>query len=180
MGKQTGMQGAAIINRAQFLRLFGTVAAMSAVSGSFGMVTRALAAEGGDLVVGISSDIKTVDPQMSPLDVFRHTIRSTVFEALVFVNPATLKADPMLAASWETSADGLTWTFKLKPGVTWHDGSPFKAADVVYSIKRVQDPKVGSPFSPQLVAVTKAEAPDDGTVVLRWPTPFPACSPTWP
>ena len=166
MEKQTGMQGAAIINRAQFLRLFGTVAAMSAVSGSFGMVTRALEAEGGDLVVGISSDIKTVDPQMSPLDVFRHTIRSTVFEALVFVNPATLKADPMLAASWETSANGLTWTFKLKPGVTWHDGSPFKAADVVYSIKRVQDPKVGSPFSPQLVAVTKAEAPDDGTVVL--------------
>ena len=94
MGKQTGMQGAAIMNWAQFLRLFGTVAAMSAVSGSFGMVTRALAAEGGDLVVGISSDIKTVDPQMSPLDVFRHTIRSTVFEALVFVNPATLKADP--------------------------------------------------------------------------------------
>jgi len=159
-------EGAAMMNRAQFLRLMGGVAAGLAVSGSFGLATKALAAEGGDLVVGISSDIKTLDPQMSPLDVFRHTIRSTVFEALVFIDPATLKAEPMLAESWQTSADGLTWSFKLKSGVTWHNGSPFTAADVVYSIKRVKDPKVGSPFSPQLVAVSKAEAAADGTVVL--------------
>jgi peptide/nickel transport system substrate-binding protein len=160
-------QGFAVMNRARFLRLFGSAAAMSVMAGAFGMPGRVLAAEGGDLVVGISSDIKTLDPQMSPLDVFRHTIRSTVFEALVYINPDTLKADPMLAASWETSADGLTWTFKLTPGVTWHDGSPFKAADVVYSIKRVQDKATGSPFAPQLVAVSGVEAPDDATVVLK-------------
>lgn len=159
--------GPAVMNRAQFLRLFGSAAALSVVAGAVGLPQGVLAAEGGDLVVGISSDIKTLDPQMSPLDVFRHTIRSTVFEALVYINPDTLKADPMLAASWETSADGLTWTFKLTPNVTWHDGSPFKAADVVYSIKRVQDKATGSPFAPQLVAVTSAEAPDDGTVVIK-------------
>jgi peptide/nickel transport system substrate-binding protein len=166
MGKDTAKPGAMVVNRAQFLRLFGTAAALGAVAGRFGLAMPALAAEGGDLVVGISSDIKTLDPQMSPLDVFRHTIRSTVFEALVFINPDTLKADPMLAESWETSADGLTWTFKLKPGVTWHDGSPFKAADVVYSIKRVQDPKVGSPFAPQVAAISGVEAVDDATVKI--------------
>ncbi len=159
-------RGVAVMNRAQFLKLFGGAAAGLAVSTAFGFTPKAFAEGGGELVVGISSDIKTLDPQMSPLDVFRHTIRSTVFEALVFINPETLKADPLLADSWETSADGLTWTFKLKPGVTWHNGSKFTAADVVYSIKRVQDPKVGSPFSPQLVAVSKVEAPDDATVVL--------------
>jgi peptide/nickel transport system substrate-binding protein len=159
-------RGAAVMNRAQFLRLFGGAAAYGVLAGGFGLAAPALAAEGGELIVGISSDIKTLDPQMSPLDVFRHTIRSTVFEALVFINPATLKADPMLATSWETSADGLTWTFKLASGVTWHSGTPFTSADVVYSIKRVQDKATGSPFAPQLVAVSKVEAPDASTVVL--------------
>jgi peptide/nickel transport system substrate-binding protein len=154
------------MNRAEFLRLLGGAAAAAAVAGPFGMAGMARAQEGGDLVVGISSDVSTLDPQMSPIDVFRHTIRSTVFEALVFINPDTLKADPLLAESWEASADGLTVTFKLKSGVTWHNGSPFTAADVVYSIKRVQDPAVGSPFAPQLVAVANVEAPDDQTVVL--------------
>src|SRR5690606_4280239 len=134
--------------------------------GPFGMAGVASAQEGGDLVVGISSDINTLDPQMSPNDVFRHTIRSTVFEALVFINPETLQADPLLADSWEISSDGLTVTFKLKDGVTWHNGEPLTAADVVYSIKRVQDPAVGSPFAPQLVAVKNVEATDDHTVVL--------------
>ena len=155
------------MNRAQFLRLFGGATALAVASGSFAFPGVAFAADGGELIVGISSDIKTLDPQMSPLDVFRHTIRSTVFEALVFINPDTLKADPLLADSWETSADGLTVTFKLKQGVTWHNGSPFTAADVVYSLKRVKDPATGSPFSPQLVAVSSVEAPDDATLVLK-------------
>lgn len=154
------------MNRAQFLRLLGGAAAAAAVAGPFGLAGAARAQEGGDLVVGISSDISTLDPQMSPIDVFRHTIRSTVFEALVFINPETLSADPLLADSWETSADGLTITFKLKSGVTWHNGSPFTAADVVYSIKRVQDTATGSPFAPQLAAVSGVEATDDQTVVL--------------
>lgn len=154
------------MNRAQFLRLLGGGAAAAAVAGPFGLAGAAHAQEGGDLVVGISSDISTLDPQMSPIDVFRHTIRSTVFEALVFINPETLSADPLLADSWETSADGLTITFKLKSGVTWHNGSPFTAADVVYSIKRVQDTATGSPFAPQLAAVSGVEATDDQTVVL--------------
>ncbi len=162
----TGRDGWARINRAQFLRLLGGAAAAAAVAGPLAFVAGARAQEGGELVVGISSDISTLDPQMSPIDVFRHTIRSTVFEALVFINPDTLQADPLLADSWETSEDGLTWTFKLKAGVSWHDGTPFTAADVVYSIKRVQDPEVGSPFAPQLVAVAGAAAPDDQTVVV--------------
>ncbi|MCB1489905.1 MAG: ABC transporter substrate-binding protein, partial [Bauldia sp.] len=116
------------------------------------------------LTVGISSDIKTLDPQMSTLDVLRHTIRSTVFESLVFINPDTLQADPMLAESWTLADDGLSLTFKLRDGVTWHDGSPFTAADVVFSINRAKDPDVGSPFSAQMAPVSGVEAIDDHTV----------------
>lgn len=161
------------LNRAQFLRLLGGTAAAAMLPAGLALSPAAFAQEGGDLVVGISSDINTLDPQMSPSDVFRHTIRSTVFEALVFINPETLKADPLLADSWEMAADGLTATFKLKSGVAWHDGSPFSAADVVYSIKRVQDKAVGSPFAPQLVAVANVEAVDEATVKLTLANPVP-------
>ncbi|HQZ12393.1 MAG TPA: ABC transporter substrate-binding protein [Devosia sp.] len=154
------------MNRAEFLRLLGGAAAAAAVAGPLGYLGSASAQEGGELIVGISSDISTLDPQMSPIDVFRHTIRSTVFEALVFINPDTLEADPMLAESWEVAPDGLSVTFKLKPGVTWHNGTPFTAADVVYSINRVKDPATGSAFAPQLAAVSNVEAIDDLTVKL--------------
>ncbi|MBL8581720.1 MAG: ABC transporter substrate-binding protein [Rhizobiaceae bacterium] len=160
------------MNRAQFLRLLGASAAATMMPVAMGSGLSAMAQE-SELVVGISSDINTLDPQMSPSDVFRHTIRSTVFEALVYINPETLKADPMLADSWEIAPDGLTATFKLKPGVTWHDGSPFTAADVVYSLKRVQDKNVGSPFAPQLVALSNVEALDDHTVKLTLANPVP-------
>lgn len=165
--------GSLPMNRAQFLRLMGSAAVASMMPLGLGFAPGAMAQEGGELVVGISSDINTLDPQMSPSDVFRHTIRSTVFEALVFINPETLQGDPMLAESWEIAPDGLSATFKLRPGVTWHDGSPFTAADVVYSYKRVQDPAVGSPFSPQLVAVSEVEALDDLTVRLTLANPVP-------
>jgi peptide/nickel transport system substrate-binding protein len=157
------------ITRADFLRLFGAAGLLAA-----GLPRRAAAAEGATLTVGISSDIKTLDPHRSSLDVFRHTIRSAVFEALVFVNPDTLKPDPRLAASWETSADGLSVTFKLKPGVTFHDGTPLTAADVVFSINRVKDPAIASPLAPQVTQVKSAEAVDPGTVRLTLVAPSPA------
>lgn len=161
------------INRKDFLRLFGAATAMTVLPAVLGGASGAIAQESGDLVVGISSDIPTLDPQMSPNDVFRHTIRSAVFEALVFINPDTLMADSMLAESWEISSDGLTVAFKLQQGVTWHNGAPFTSADVAYSIARVQDPDVGSPFAPQLTAVSNVETPDDLNVVLTLANPVP-------
>lgn len=156
------------ITRAEFLRLVKGATALGVSASLFGVAASrpAAAASGGTLTVGVSSDIKTLDPHISTLDVFRHTIRSTVFEALVFINPATLQADPKLAESWEVSADGLSVTFKLRQGVTWHDGSLFTAADVVFTIGRVQDPKTGSPFSAQLAPIKGAEAIDAHTVRL--------------
>jgi peptide/nickel transport system substrate-binding protein len=157
---------AGAISRAMFLRLVGG----ATVLGTAGMIGVAApgraraAAKGGTLTVGISSDIKTLDPHMSSLDVFRHTIRSTVFEALVFINPDTLQADPALAASWTVAPDGLSVTFKLQDGVKWHDGSDFTADDVVFSIKRVQDPKTGSAWAPEVAQVADVTAVDPHTV----------------
>lgn len=176
IGPKARIEPASTISRAEFLRLLGGAATFAATAGMFATAIpgRAAAAGGGTLSVGISSDIKTLDPHRSSLDVFRHTIRSAVFEALVFVNPDTLKADPRLAASWETSADGLSVTFKLKPGVTFHDGSPLTASDVAFSIKRVKDPAIASPLAPQVTQVKSAEAVDAATVKLTLTGPSPA------
>lgn len=164
-------QGAFPMTRAEFLRRLGIAAA---ASGALALpVQRAAAASGGMLTVGISSDIKTLDPQKSSLDVFRHTIRSTVFEALVFTNPNTLGADPRLATSWETSPDGRAVTFKLRPNVQWHDGTPFTAADVVFSINRVKDKSTGSPFEPLVDSISAVHAVDPGTVRVTLAEPSP-------
>ena len=59
-----------------------------------------------------------------------------LYDPLVFQNPdGTLR--PGLAADWSVTPDGKTWKFKLRSGVTWHDGKPFTSADVAYTIQKV-------------------------------------------
>ena len=78
---------------------------------------------------------------------------------------------PALAASWDVSPDQLAWTFHLRHGATFHDGSPFTADDVVYSYRRIIDQKLAN--ADKLSAVTEITAPDQSTVriTLKQPTP---------
>ncbi len=81
---------------------------------------------------------------------------------------------PALATSWESTPDGLTWTFKLRSGVTFHDGSPLTAQDVVYSFTRILDPKVAAVGLAQIgpyLAASGISAPDAGTVKLTLTKP---------
>ena len=73
---------------------------------------------------------------------------------------------PRLATSWKSNADATQWTFKLREGVKFHDGSDFDSADVVYTFKRLLDKKVGSPGLKQLAVLETAriEAVDAHTV----------------
>jgi peptide/nickel transport system substrate-binding protein len=63
-----------------------------------------------------------------------------IFDTLVRLNPQTMKIEPSLAVSWETSRDGRTWTFQLRRGVHFHDGTPFNADAVAYTFFRQMDP----------------------------------------
>lgn len=63
-----------------------------------------------------------------------------IFDTLVQLNPQTMKIEPSLATSWETSKDGRTWTFNLRRGVRFHDGTPFGADAVVFTFFRQMDP----------------------------------------
>lgn len=82
------------------------------------------------------------------------------------------KPSPDLALSWESNAGATEWTFRLRPGVTFHNGQPFGAEDVVYSISRVLDPRVDSPVRAVIAMVERAEVVDPLTVRLVLKEPF--------
>ena len=77
-----------------------------------------------------------------------------------------------LALSWSANATATEWTFKLRDGVTFHNGKPFSAADVVYSLKRVQDPKMDSPARAAIRMIDKIEAVDAKTVKMTLTAPY--------
>jgi peptide/nickel transport system substrate-binding protein len=94
---------------------------------------------------------------------------------LVRVNRLTGQLEPWLVREWTTSPDGLTWTLKLRDGVTFSDGVPFTSADVVFTFDALYDSKVGSPMASSLRIDDKpiaVRALDDRTVVLVFPAPF--------
>jgi peptide/nickel transport system substrate-binding protein len=88
-----------------------------------------------------------------------------VYEALFQLTDAG-KIEPVLAADYSVSEDGLTYTFKLKEGVTFHSGEPLTAADVKYSIERVTAEESKSSRKRSLSTITGIETPDDQTVVI--------------
>jgi ABC-type transport system substrate-binding protein len=68
-----------------------------------------------------------------------------------------LNVQPGLAEKWDVSADGLTYTFRLRPGLKWSDGSPFTARDFEYSFQRLFDPATASPYANILKGIKGAE-----------------------
>jgi peptide/nickel transport system substrate-binding protein len=99
----------------------------------FGAMTAAPVSKyGGALILTVTSDPKSFNPILAK-EVSTTTITAHVFEGLTSTDPFTMAVIPNLAESWETSRDGLTWTFRLRPGLRWSDGAPFTSEDVVFT-----------------------------------------------
>ncbi|HKC56366.1 MAG TPA: ABC transporter substrate-binding protein [Vicinamibacterales bacterium] len=93
---------------------------------------------------------------------------------LVRVNYQTFEVEPWLAEKWDVSGDGLTYTFHLRPGVTWSDGVPFTSDDVLFSVQAIFDPTSESFIADTLKVEGKpiaASARDAATVVITFPAP---------
>lgn len=102
-----------------------------------------------------------IDPAVGN-DYAASTSLANLYDTLVFPNAKGL-VDPWLAESWDTSTDGLTWTFHLRQGVKFHDGTPLKASDVVYSYNRLKT--IGEGYAYLVTAgVKEVKAVDDATV----------------
>jgi peptide/nickel transport system substrate-binding protein len=122
------------------------------------------------LVAAVSAQPDQFDPHVtSAYPSFQ--VLENVYDTLVVPNAEDLTMEPSLATTWETSADDLTWTFTLRDGVTFHDGSNFDSADVVYSYNRIIDEDLAN--SSRFATVASVAAPDPQTVVitLKQPTP---------
>jgi peptide/nickel transport system substrate-binding protein len=78
---------------------------------------------------------------------------------------ATLRPQPQLARSWSHSADGLTWTFKIRAGVKWQDGRPLTAHDVAFTYNYIMRNRFPA-FTDSVAGITKVTAPDDLTAVF--------------
>ena len=89
-----------------------------------------------------------------------------VYEGLI-TPPDAGEVRPLLAERWEVDPDGRTVTFYLKRGVRWHDGRPFTARDVVFTVEAGRDPANASPLRSQFAAFESVEALDDHTVRFR-------------
>ncbi|MCC0806103.1 ABC transporter substrate-binding protein [Methylobacterium sp. W2] len=99
-------------------------------------------------------------------------VSGTIFDGLVDYD-RDLKPIPALATAWETGPDGLSLTLHLRSGVTWHDGKPFTAADVKWTLENVWT-KIHPRNQITFGKVTTVETPDPLTVILRLSQPSPA------
>ena len=129
------------------------------------------------LVIGHLAELQTLDPAQA-ITVSDFRILSNMYDGLTRFRDASLEIEPGLATSWTVSPDGKTYTFKLRDGVLFHDGSRFDAEAVKFNFDRVLDKEhpyyhTGPfPFIFTLGPIERTEAPDPATVVFHLKDPY--------
>lgn len=126
-------------------------------------------AQGAVLRAAIGGEPDQLDPHRTS-SYFSFQVLENVFDTLVEPDE-NFEMQPALAESWTVSDDQLTWTFELRDGVTFHDGSAFTAEDVVYSYDRIVDEELANAW--KFAAVTDVVAVDEDTVTITVAQPTP-------
>ena len=155
----------------------GGSALLNAACGSTGTSTNPTSGpvkRGGTLRLAITDAVSSekLDPALS------FAGNDIIYLGLIFESLTTTDTQwnlkPALATAWKANDEATEWTFTLRPGVKFHDGSPFTSKDVVFSLKRMLDKDLGSPMYGRLhpsLASDGISAPNDMTVVLRLKRP---------
>ena len=153
-------------------------------------------ANGKVLTIEMGPDVESIDPALNTTNDGANYI-TYLFDNLLRVDKDG-KIAPSMAEKYEVSDDGLTWTFHLRDGLKWSDGSDFTANDFVYSWQRMVDPEVAAPYAETVLGMVegyedaignpdangnttttpdvtklKVEAPDDKTFVVHMAKPTP-------
>ncbi len=132
--------------------------------------TGELPPNGNSVTVGIAQDLDDLDPQLAKTAGIREVLFN-IFEGLVKASPDG-SVVPAVASDYELSEDGTTYTFTLREGVTFHNGNPVTAEDVVYSLERCAGSENdGTPLVSAFSNVSKIEAVDGGHVVITLAEP---------
>jgi ABC-type transport system substrate-binding protein len=117
--------------------------------------------QGGEIVITYKDDVSTLDPAIG-YDWQNWSMIKSLFDGLMDYEPGTTTLRPDLAESYEISDDGTTYTFRLRPGVKFHNGREMTAEDVKYSIERVVNPETQSPGAGFFASIKGHEAMTSG------------------
>ncbi len=110
----------------------------------------------GTLHLALNSEPGELDPQRQ-INMDQMSVSLALFEGLTALDERTSRPVPAAAERWETSADGLVWTFHLRPGLRWSDGTPLTAEDFVWSLRRALSPALASEYAYVLHPIRGAE-----------------------
>ncbi len=148
-----------------------TAAAMSLVGGT--VPASGASGDPTTFTVGIKQDIDSLNP-FTGIVASAYEMYQMNYETLTDYGQKDFSAQPALAESWDTSEDGLTWTYHLRPGLKWSDGQPLTSADVVYTFNRIINGKYEQTnYGNYVAAITSVKATDDTTVVFTVKKPTP-------
>ncbi|WP_407495470.1 ABC transporter substrate-binding protein [Pseudooceanicola sp. MF1-13] len=164
------------------IRLPFTLAASTAlalVAGTAAFAeSHSMAKKGGELTVAIETDVRGFDTvEGGVLGQTGEIVMRTIQEPLLDFDPATNEAKPLLATEWSVSDDQKVWTFKLRDGVKFHDGSDFDAEDVAAHYNRILDPANKSRSRTFIASIEKVVAVDPLTVEFHLAHPWQALLP---
>jgi peptide/nickel transport system substrate-binding protein len=150
--------------------VIGAVALASALlAAGCGSAGTARDRSGGTFTYAIGDEPDTLNPALQ--DEHTDPVTELVFRGLTRHDAAN-KVVPGLAESWEVSKDEKDYTFKLRPGLTWHDGKPLTSRDVKFTLDAVKGAAADAPLSRNLAAVRDVETPDATTVEVKLSKPF--------
>jgi peptide/nickel transport system substrate-binding protein len=138
---------------------------------------------GGELVIGSIQEPDSLNPWLTGLTVGLE-VEALIYESLTRVDPAgnhvpTLAAEVPTLENGGVSEDLLTYTYRLRDDVTWHDGAPFTATDVVFTYEAIANPEVNARSRIGFELIESVEAVDDHTVSFRLKQPSGVFLETW-
>lgn len=152
-------------------RQFGMAGlALAGVSLAGALPASAQQLKGGKLRVAVLSELANYDPQQLSTVNF-HVIKN-LYDSLIEYTPEG-KPEPSLATEWTIAPDKTSVTLKLRSGVTFHSGTPFKADSVLATLQKGADPKRGKNVFATMSIVKDWSAPDDATVTINFKAPVP-------
>ncbi len=129
--------------------------------------------QGGSITVGLELDIAGFDPlKVGVFDTASFTAAASIFDTLTGLDDKG-EPQPKLAQSWTHSDDFKIWTFKLRPGVKFHDGTPFNAEAVKANFDRQKNPANKCRCAFYVAGIHDVQAPDELTVVYNLTDPAP-------
>ncbi len=144
---------------------------ISLLTGATGAGAQGSSGENEKLVfrIGSSNDIDGFNP-FKIVEIPSYELMGLTYDYLVGFSPKDSSPVPGLADSWETSDDGLTWTFHLNKDAKWHDGKPVTSEDVAYTFRRILEEEQGL-YIDYVSQIEKIETPDKHTVVFKTKDP---------